>query len=57
MEFEERQYDKLIEIIDAIKLVYTEIKDDNIVGHSEVSPDRKNDPGPFFYWNKIRKTK
>jgi N-acetyl-anhydromuramyl-L-alanine amidase AmpD len=25
----------------------------NIVGHSEIAPNRKNDPGPFFNWDMI----
>jgi AmpD protein len=26
-----------------------------IVGHSDIAPGRKTDPGPFFDWSKIKK--
>lgn len=48
------QYEKLNEVIAAIKLCYPNITDNNIIGHNEISPDRKEDPGSFFEWDKIK---
>jgi len=25
------------------------------VGHKDIAPNRKTDPGPFFDWSKIKK--
>ena len=52
--YEENQYVQLRELIGALKICYPKIMDDNIIGHSEISPDRKKYPGPFFNWEKIR---
>ena len=52
--FEDFQYIQLKELINALKLSYPKIVDNNIMGHSEISPDRKTDPGPFFDWSKIK---
>tara|TARA_B100000902_G_C26859132_1_gene692140 strand:+ start:109 stop:651 length:543 start_codon:yes stop_codon:yes gene_type:complete len=48
------QYEKLNELIAAIKLCYPKITDNNIIGHNEISPGRKEDPGSFFEWDKIK---
>ena len=52
--FEDIQYKKLIELISVLKRNYPKIVNDNIIGHSEISPDRKIDPGPLFNWSKIK---
>ena len=48
--FEAAQYKTLNKLITCLKSSYT-IKD--IVGHSDIAPGRKTDPGPFFDWQKI----
>ena len=48
------QYEKLNELIDCLSKKYP-IKD--IVGHSDIAPNRKTDPGVAFQWNKIKPLK
>ena len=48
------QYEKLNELIDCLTKKYP-IKD--IVGHSDIAPNRKTDPGVAFQWNKIKPLK
>jgi len=47
------QYDTLSEIIPVLSLVYPAITHDRIVGHSDIAPGRKTDPGPAFDWNRL----
>ena len=53
-EFTDNQYDSLNNIILCLKDFYPKIVDKNIIGHNEVSPERKDDPGPYFKWNRIK---
>ncbi len=52
--FENAQYLQLAEITNAIKTLYPEINLDRIVGHSDVAPIRKTDPGTEFDWRRFR---
>lgn len=52
--FEAGQYDRLIEISRNLLQTYPGITSDRIVGHSDVAPGRKTDPGPAFDWPRYR---
>lgn len=47
--FTDAQYRQLIRVTHAIMQQYP-ITKDRITGHSNISPDRKTDPGPLFNW-------
>jgi AmpD protein len=49
--FESAQYNTLQALIETIKQTYP-IQD--IVGHSDIAPGRKTDPGPYFDWSIIK---
>lgn len=50
-EFTVAQYDALINVTKAILNAYPLITKDRIVGHSDIAPLRKVDPGVMFDWN------
>lgn len=52
--YEAIQYQKLIDIINALLQTYPQISKDRIVGHEQIAPGRKTDPGPFFDWDLFR---
>mgnify|MGYP001162971356 FL=1 len=49
-----QQINSLIQICKNLKKKY-KIKNSNIVGHSDIAPLRKKDPGEKFPWNKLYK--
>lgn len=49
--FEDAQYAALAKLSNAIRRVYP-IAD--VVGHADIAPGRKTDPGPFFDWPRFR---
>ncbi|MBD3670480.1 MAG: 1,6-anhydro-N-acetylmuramyl-L-alanine amidase AmpD [Gammaproteobacteria bacterium] len=48
--YEEAQYRRLAEVVETVQKAYPEITRDRIVGHSDIAPGRKTDPGPAFSW-------
>lgn len=52
--YQDIQYQLLNEIIMLLKSTYPDITDNRIVGHSDIAPGRKTDPGPAFEWERIR---
>jgi N-acetyl-anhydromuramoyl-L-alanine amidase len=48
------QYARLRELLPMLLAGYPAISKDRIVGHSDVAPGRKTDPGDSFDWSQIR---
>ncbi len=48
--FTEAQYAALIPLLDTLKMAYP-IR--AVVGHSDIAPGRKTDPGPRFAWQRL----
>lgn len=51
--FTESQYRALNTVIHLLQQHYPSISKDRIVGHSDIAPGRKTDPGPAFDWQQI----
>jgi AmpD protein len=49
--YEDAQYETLGALVDALRARYP-IAD--VVGHSDIAPGRKTDPGPAFDWSRLR---
>lgn len=47
------QYRMLAELIVALRRAYPSLNDAEVVGHSEIAPGRKTDPGPAFDWTEL----
>ena len=54
MPYDARQYQTLKWLLPAIRAAYPAISPDRIVGHSDVAPGRKTDPGAAFDWSRLR---
>jgi AmpD protein len=52
--YEEVQYMVLATLIDSLRMAYPSLTKEDIVGHSDIAPNRKTDPGLAFQWKKFR---
>lgn len=50
--FEDKQYQALALVTQAIQRAYPLIGSNHILGHSDIAPGRKTDPGPCFDWKR-----
>lgn len=48
--FEDAQYERLVDLIGELRAVFPI---EAVVGHSQISPGRKTDPGPCFDWHRL----
>ena len=54
--YKKKQITALIKLLQNLKKKY-KIKSENILGHSDIAPVRKKDPGEKFPWKKLAKKK
>ncbi|HET7922072.1 MAG TPA: 1,6-anhydro-N-acetylmuramyl-L-alanine amidase AmpD [Gammaproteobacteria bacterium] len=54
--YTDAQYHALTQIARSLMRAYPGITPARIVGHSDIAPGRKTDPGPAFDWARLRRT-
>ena len=52
--YEGVQYHALGQLIGALCATYSSLSPQRVVGHSDIAPGRKTDPGPAFDWPRLR---
>ena len=52
--FEENQYNSLVSLTKILMSEFSSITVDRIIGHSDIAPGRKTDPGKGFDWYKYK---
>lgn len=52
--YEEVQYGSLARLIGALLVAYPSLSKERLVGHSDIAPGRKSDPGAAFDWAHLR---
>jgi AmpD protein len=53
--YEPDQYATLAALVRALRRAYPSLRGAEIVGHSDIAPGRKTDPGPAFDWGALKK--
>lgn len=52
--FDERQYARLVTLTEELFRRFPALNAAHMVGHSDIAPNRKSDPGPHFDWPRVR---
>jgi AmpD protein len=52
--YADAQYEGLVEVLILLLQSYPSLSADRIVGHSDIAPGRKSDPGLSFEWDRLR---
>lgn len=52
--YESAQYEQLNKVINSLKIKYQKIGTDAVVGHNDIAPGRKTDPGDAFDWHRVK---
>ena len=53
--YEPEQYERLAQLVRALRATYASLEQAELVGHSDIAPGRKTDPGPHFDWDLLRR--
>ena len=53
--YTEAQYQGLVAVLGALVERYESLSVDNVVGHRDIAPGRKEDPGTGFDWARVLK--
>jgi len=53
--YQDIQYQQLAAVVTSLRDRFPDIGDRDVVGHSDIAPGRKTDPGPVFDWDRLRR--
>jgi len=53
--YTDAQYEALAALIKALRRAYPKLRRTEVVGHSDIAPGRKTDPGAAFDWHRLKR--